>query len=69
VSVEVPEPVSELGENEHVGAGVAAGATLQDSVTVPLKPFIGAMVTVEVADPPGATVAGESAVAAIVKSV
>jgi hypothetical protein len=68
VSVEVPEPVTELGANEHVGAGVTAGAMLQARVTVPLKPFTGEIVTVAVADPPGAMVAGESAVAAMVKS-
>jgi hypothetical protein len=41
---------------------------LQDRLTVPLKPFIGLMVIVEVADPPAETVAGESGEAATVKS-
>jgi hypothetical protein len=40
---------------------------LQARATLPVKPFTGVMVMVEVDDPPGETVAGESAVAAIVK--
>jgi len=35
--------------------------------TVPVKPFVLVMVKVEVADPPGETVAGESGVDVIVK--
>lgn len=69
VSVEVPEPVTELGANAHVGGGVAAGTILlQDKLNVPSKPFRGVMVMVDVADPPAATVAGESAEPVIVKS-
>jgi len=70
VSVEAPEPfATELGLKEHAGARVTAGVTLlQDRLTVPLKPFIGVMVIVEVADPPAETVAGESGEAATVKS-
>jgi hypothetical protein len=69
-SVEVPEPfATELGLNEHAGARVTAGVMLlQDRLTVALKPFIGVMVIVEVADPPAETVAGESGEAATVKS-
>jgi len=70
VSVEVPEPfATELGLNEHAGARVTAGVMLlQDRLTVPLKPFIGVMVIVEVADTPAETVAGESGETATVKS-
>jgi hypothetical protein len=70
VSVDVPEPfATELGLNEHVGAGVPPPVMpLQAKLTVPLKPLVGAMVIVEVADPPAETEAGESAEAAIVKS-
>lgn len=69
VSTEVPEPVSELGLNAHVGGRVTAGRMLlQDKLNVPSKPFRGRMVIVEVADPPAATVAGESADGVIVKS-
>ncbi len=51
-----------------MGVGVPPPVTLQERLTVPVKPAIGAMVTVEVADAPAATVAGENAVAEIVKS-
>jgi hypothetical protein len=70
VNVEVPEPLAiELGTNTHVGAGLTTGLTLlQDRLTVPLKLLSGATVIVEVADPPGGTVAGQSDDAAIVKS-
>ncbi|MGA8311465.1 MAG: hypothetical protein WB755_15650, partial [Terriglobales bacterium] len=70
VSVAVPEPLAtELGLNEQEGRGVTEGViALQDRLTVPLKPFTGAIVIVEVADPPAGTVAGESDDAAIVKS-
>ena len=69
VTVEGPEPfATELGLSEHVGGRATTGVTLQDRFTVPLKPLTGAMVIVEVADPPAAIDAGESADAAIVKS-
>jgi hypothetical protein len=69
VRVEVPEPVTEGGTNAHTAAGVTTGVMLlQDRFTVPLKPFNGAMVIVEVADTPVATVAGDSVVAERVKS-
>jgi hypothetical protein len=54
--------------NEQVGAGVPPPVMeLQLKATLPVKPFTGVMVMVEVADAPGETVAGESAVAATVK--
>jgi hypothetical protein len=69
VSVEVPEPLAtEVGLNEHLGAGVPPPVMLQARLTVPLKPFIEVMVIVEVDDPPAETVAGETAEAAIPKS-
>jgi len=68
-SVEVPEPlITEVGVNEQVGGKVTLGATLQDKLTAPLKPFIGVIVIVEVADPPAATKVGESAKAVTEKS-
>jgi len=69
VNMEVPEPlVTEPGLSEHVGGRATTGVMLQDRFTVPLKPFTGAMVIEEVAIPPAATEAGESADAVIVKS-
>jgi len=69
VTVEVPEPfVTELGLSEQVAGGDTTGATSQDRFTVSLKPFIGAMVIVEVAVPPAVTETGESVEASIVKS-
>ena len=70
VSVDAPEPfVTELGLNEHVGAGVPPPVMLlQTKLTVPLKPLVGTMVIVEVADPPAETEADERAEAATVKS-
>lgn len=68
VNVEVPEPLATGFEpNVHDGAGLPPPVTVQASVTEPVKPPLGLMVTVEVADPPAATVAGVSAGAAIVK--
>lgn len=70
VSVEVPEPfATEAGLSAHVGPRVAAGATLHVKATALPKPLAGAIVIVEVDDAPAATVAGASAVAAIVKSI
>jgi hypothetical protein len=69
VSVDVPELLAtEVGANAHVGAGVPPPVTTQVSVTVPVKPAVEPTVIVEVADPPAATEAGESAPAEIVKS-
>ena len=69
VSVDFPEPVIEGGENVQDGAGDTTGEMLlQDRVTVPEKPFIAVTAMLEVADPPGATIEGERAVAAVVKS-
>ena len=62
-------PATELGLNEQEGRGVTEGAiALQDRLTVPLKPFIGAIVIVEAADPPAANETGQSVEAVIVKS-
>jgi hypothetical protein len=60
----VPGVPVEADAAPRVGAGThrrrnRAGV----SVTLPLKPLLGVTVTVEVAEPPGLTVAGESAVA------
>jgi len=51
-----------------VGPRVSAGATLHVKATALVKLLTGAIVIVEVDDAPAATVVGESAVAAIVKS-
>jgi hypothetical protein len=68
VTTEVPEPfATELGLSEHVGGRATTGVMPQDRFTVLLKPFIAAIVIVDVADPPAETVVGESAAAAIVK--
>ena len=69
VSVAVPEPAgNEAGLIEQVGPRVAAGATLQVRLTVPLKPPVEPTTIGEVAVPPAATLAGESAEAEMVKS-
>ena len=49
-------------------AGYLAEPAISHLLEPALKPLTGAIVIVEVADAPGATVAGASAVAAIVKS-
>jgi hypothetical protein len=65
VRVELP---LDTALNEQVGAGVPPPVMeLQLRATLPVKPFVEVMVMVEVADAPGETVAGESAVAASVK--
>jgi hypothetical protein len=62
VNVRVAEPplaVTLTGlvlPNEHVGAGVTTGATLQESVTVPVYPLAGVIDTVDCDEPPGLTV-------------
>jgi hypothetical protein len=69
VSIEVPEVfATDAGLSAHVGPRVTAGAMLHVKATALVKPLVGAIVIVEVADAPAATVAGASAVAAIVKS-
>ena len=70
VTVDVPEPPeTEAGLKEHVGAGVTAGVMLlQARLTAAVKPCAGVMVIVEVAVAPGATEAGDSAVAEMTKS-
>jgi hypothetical protein len=47
----------------QIGPSVMAGEIEQVRVTLPVKPFVGLTVTVEVAEPPGLTVRGERAVA------
>jgi len=69
VKVDVPEPpATEVGTKLQVGARFTTGVTAHVRFTALLKPFTGAIVTVEVAVPPAATEAGESAVAVTVKS-
>ncbi len=69
VTTEVPVPLGiEAGLREHVGGRDTAGVMLHVRFTVLLKPFTGATVIVDVADPPAETVAGVSAEAAMVKS-
>jgi hypothetical protein len=51
------------GLNEQVGAGDPPVTLLQESVTVPVYPFAGVTVMVEVADPPTTTLLGLRAVA------
>jgi hypothetical protein len=63
VSVEVPEPVTLVGLRVHVRPPVVETV----SETVPVKPLTAVNVTVEVAETPGVTAAGD--VAVIVKSV
>jgi hypothetical protein len=46
---------------------VAAGATVADSATLPVKPRLLAVI-VEVAEPPAVKLAGDATLAAIVKS-
>jgi hypothetical protein len=67
LTVSVPGVPVEAEAAPQVGPEVTTGEILQLSVTLPLKPFAGVTVTVEVAEPPGLTVAGESAVADSVK--
>jgi hypothetical protein len=64
LTVRVPG-VLVLVDPEQVGKRTAPDGpeTLQARVTLPLKPPAGTTVTVEVAEPPGLTVAGLSAVA------
>ena len=69
VKVEVPDPPeTEVGLNEQAGARVTTGVMPQVRLTLLLKPFCGAIVIVDVPDPPADSVAGENADAATVKS-
>ena len=61
----VPERVTDVGLRMQV---TPLTADEQVSATTLLNPFTGAMVTVEVAEKPGATVAGDVAEAEIWKS-
>ena len=67
VSNEVTPPVPLIttaeGLNEQLGAGVPPVTLLQESVTVPIYPYAGVTVMVEVAEVPLATEAGLNAVA------
>src|SRR5213595_2929208 len=65
VSVEFPEPLSDDGEKLQL---TPLGSPVHANVTVPLNPPTDVSVTVEVAEVPGATVAGESAFAETRKS-
>jgi hypothetical protein len=56
------------GEKLHVGEFAPDGATAQVRATLLVKPFSGAIVTVEVAELPGPTAAGLNAVADNVKA-
>lgn len=53
--------------NVHDGAGLPPPVTVQANATEPVKPPVGVIVMVEVADPPAAIVAGVSAGAATAK--
>lgn len=53
---------------EQVGDGVTAGVTLQAKFTIPLKPFTGVRLKVELTDPPGWMLPGAKAVAEAWKS-
>ena len=66
VSEEAPEPAaSEAGLNEQL---TLAGSPVQDSATLPLKPWSGAMVIVAVAEFPAVTGVGDSPEATTWKS-
>lgn len=65
LSIVVAEPltagVAELGFNEHVGANVTDDCTLQENCTSLLNSAAELIVTVEVADCPADTDAGDGA--------
>jgi hypothetical protein len=65
VSCELPEAATDAGLNEQLAP---LGRPEQASATVLLNPATGAMLTVEVAELPIVTVAGDSAVEEIWKS-
>jgi hypothetical protein len=67
VSCEVPEPVTDDGLNVQL-ATPPGGNPEQESVTLPLNPFTGVIVTDEVALLPAGMVAGDRAAAEIWKS-
>jgi hypothetical protein len=70
VSVEVPlAPFTVPGPRLHFGDAAVAGVTLHVRLTFELKPPEAVTVTVDVAEPPGVTVAGENAVAVSAKPV
>ena len=63
VTVEVPLIVTDVGLNLQVGSGVPPVTLLQENVTVPVYPFAGVTVTVDVDEFPVTTEAGLNAVA------
>jgi len=67
--VALPDPpVTVPGEKLHVGEFAPDGATAHVRATLAVNPFSGEIVTVEVAELPGPTAAGLSAVADNVKA-
>jgi len=69
VREDVPELfATDAGANVQVGAGVPPPVTAQVKATVPVKPAVGAMVMVAVAEAPAATAAGVAAPGTSVKS-
>ena len=66
LTVSVPG-VPGVVDPEQVGPSVTAGETEQLRVTLPVKPFVLAAVTVEVDEPPGLTEDGDNVVAVRVK--
>ena len=65
LSIVVAEPltagVAEVGFSEHVGANATDGSTLQENCTSLLNPPTELMVTVELAECPADTEAGDGA--------
>jgi len=54
IRVALPEPVTELGLSEQLGAMLTEGDTAQLKVTVPENPPLGVTLTVAEADAPAA---------------
>jgi len=64
IRVGVPLPPLTVAELRlHVGGTAVTGVTAQVRLTVELKPPEGVIVTLDVAEPPGVTVAGDSGAA------
>ena len=69
VSAELPDPATDEGLKPQLGPFVTDGVMLlHESATVPVNPDKAAIVTVEVAELPAVTDAGERAVAETLKS-
>ena len=60
-----PLPVTDGGTNPQLAP---AGKPVQESATAPVNPPVAVIVTVDVAEPPGLTVVGDSALAEMRKS-